>query len=123
MSQDIFCRFTQIESKIFRCIKCGVSIEILDNYSEAPVLLCSSSLNRDTTDNAAFSSAIMSLSDTKNSEELADDDLLIYRHNICTGCEFFNGSTCEKCGCPVSRVKAFANKLAIKNNRCPIDKW
>ncbi len=62
----------------------------------------------------------------KSSQRLIDK-----RYNICTGCKHFNftvqkhnvKATCDECGCNLSNKKVFMNKLAWKDQRCPLDKW
>lgn len=121
---NIFCSFNMIAEGLFRCSKCGRSIEILDGYEDPPMILCQALLDRNLSGDSKYVENIRNISDTNNSlEEVADDDLIVYRHNICMGCEFYKNNVCEKCGCNISRVKSYANKLASKNSRCPIDKW
>jgi hypothetical protein len=45
------------------------------------------------------------------------------RFAICQGCEFYAGSACSKCGCPVVREQKFVSKLAWANEKCPVGKW
>jgi hypothetical protein len=45
------------------------------------------------------------------------------RFAICQGCEFYDGSACSKCGCPVVREKRFVSKLAWADSECPVGKW
>ena len=45
------------------------------------------------------------------------------RYDICSSCEFFDGSACTKCGCPISRQARFISKLDWADQHCPIDKW
>lgn len=54
---------------------------------------------------------------------MASDEEVIRRHDICLGCEFYKGNSCQKCGCPVNRQKQFISKLSWANERCPIGKW
>lgn len=43
---------------------------------------------------------------------------------ICKDCEHFNGKGCGKCGCRVKKGgEAWTNKLKMKTEHCPIDKW
>ena len=54
-----------------------------------------------------------------------------YRYGICEGCEFFQVNiennevitTCNVCGCALSKKKIFMNKLAWKDQKCPEGKW
>jgi hypothetical protein len=45
------------------------------------------------------------------------------RFAICQGCEFYDGSACSKCGCPVVRESRFVSKLSWANEKCPVGKW
>jgi len=45
------------------------------------------------------------------------------RHAICVGCEFFDGKACTKCGCSVSRQRAYISKLSWATESCPVGKW
>lgn len=51
------------------------------------------------------------------------------RFAICAGsdsttkCEFFNGQSCDKCGCPISAEKRTISKLAWATQSCPVGKW
>jgi len=46
---------------------------------------------------------------------------------ICVDCDFFEtdntDSKCLQCGCHLSRQKKFLNKLAWKDQKCPVGKW
>jgi len=48
-----------------------------------------------------------------------------YRFDICGRCESFDkqNSQCMQCGCNLSRKKVFLNKLAWKDQQCPLGKW
>ena len=60
----------------------------------------------------------MSFFDEFKDYVLADNDIAMYRINICSQCEFLKKHTrCEKCGC-FMKVKT---RLATA--RCPIGKW
>lgn len=55
------------------------------------------------------------------------------RYNICCSCDFFEVlefnekvaiARCNNCGCTLSNDKKyFLNKLAWKDQKCPINKW
>ncbi len=45
------------------------------------------------------------------------------RMSICQKCEYFKDNSCLLCGCTVIRDKNYNNKLAKKNQHCPIFKW
>ncbi len=43
------------------------------------------------------------------------------RHDICTACPHFDGKACGKCGCPISRERAWLSKLSWADQSCPDD--
>lgn len=45
------------------------------------------------------------------------------RLSICKVCEFYNGTACTKCGCPITMKDNFANKVNWKSEKCPENKW
>ena len=45
------------------------------------------------------------------------------RFAICQHCEHFDGKSCQKCGCPVTRDRLFISKLAWAGEKCPVGKW
>lgn len=60
--------------------------------------------------------------------------LINHRYDICQGCKYFSfvsstkdkpeiKATCNLCGCGLSDKKIFMNKLAWKDQKCPIEKW
>ena len=51
------------------------------------------------------------------------DEEVAARHAICVGCEYFDGKSCTKCGCPVSRERAYISKLSWAGESCPVGKW
>ena len=51
------------------------------------------------------------------------DEQVAARHAICSGCEYFDGKACKKCGCPVSRERTYISKLSWAGESCPIGKW
>ena len=51
------------------------------------------------------------------------DEQVQARHAICTGCEFFANNACTKCGCGISRDRAYISKLHWADQSCPVGKW
>jgi hypothetical protein len=55
--------------------------------------------------------------------QIATEDQVNYRLEICKSCEFWNASgfartgSCKKCGCSTQA------KLRMATSKCPIDKW
>lgn len=41
----------------------------------------------------------------------------------CKPCEHFTGGSCSKCGCAVNGDKKLLNKLAMRSEACPLEKW
>lgn len=65
-----------------------------------------------------------SLSDlTDSSHNQCSQAQIDARLAICNTCEFYQNSTCLKCGCALSRERNFMNKLYWKDKSCPIGKW
>ena len=54
----------------------------------------------------------------KSSQFLIDS-----RYIICQDCDSFHEGQCLECGCNVSRKKVFLNKLAWRDQKCPLDRW
>lgn len=42
---------------------------------------------------------------------------------ICSSCEHFTGSHCNQCGCYCIEENRLVNKLTIKTEHCPLNKW
>lgn len=55
----------------------------------------------------------------------SSNELILTRYNICLGCESFDrkNSQCLECGCNISDKKVFLNKLAWKDQKCPLGNW
>lgn len=51
------------------------------------------------------------------------DEQVAERHAICVACEYFDGKACTKCGCPVSRERAYISKLSWAGESCPVGRW
>jgi hypothetical protein len=51
--------------------------------------------------------------------------LINHRHNICSSCNKFDSKNakCMICGCNINKERILLNKLAWKDQKCPIDKW
>lgn len=47
------------------------------------------------------------------------------RYRTCLGCDQFDkvNSQCLVCGCNISKKSKFLNKLAWKEQKCPLEKW
>ncbi len=51
------------------------------------------------------------------------DEQVADRHAICTACEYFAANVCTKCGCGISRERAYISKLHWADQSCPVGKW
>ena len=51
--------------------------------------------------------------------------LINYRFSICQNCPEYDykHKECSICGCNINNKKQFMNKLAWKDQNCPINKW
>lgn len=58
--------------------------------------------------------------DPKN---LCSDEQIQQRLQICSECDHYKDNSCLLCGCVVVREINYMNKLAHKDQKCPIDKW
>ena len=120
----MFCDLTTTDKDKYICKNCHTTIKIVDQHSEPPLILCKQFLfQNDTVNTENIKNFVQSTEDTRNGYELCSDNQIIQRHNICMGCEFYHNQMCSKCGCSVTNLKTYANKLASKNSECPIGKW
>lgn len=58
-----------------------------------------------------------------NTESLCSQEQIKERLAICETCEHYKDNSCLLCGCVVVRESNYMNKLAHKDQKCPIDKW
>lgn len=49
--------------------------------------------------------------------------LINSRYSDCQECESFYDNQCLECGCRITKKKEFLNKLAWKDQECPLDRW
>lgn len=70
-----------------------------------------------------FSSAVVH--DVATGMQRCTEEEMDERIEICKTCPFYNheDSSCNKCGCSLSRKKIYRNKLYWKSTGCPIGKW
>ena len=52
-------------------------------------------------------------------------NLIDQRFAICNSCESYDQiyHQCVICGCNINKQKIFMNKLAWKDQKCPLNKW
>jgi len=116
----MFCQFIKISDTEYLCSACGTTAEVIDHSSDTPIIPCSN----------PFKNEQLNINKLKNQldndidkEDLCSDIEIEHRYVLCSGCEFFTNNTCSKCGCILNRYRVHLNKLAIKNEKCPMNKW
>lgn len=118
--ETIFCNFVKIKDNVFECSKCGNIVTAKTESDLSPVLPCKSPL---LSDNIASSVIKFGSEIDHMKNDLCSEERIQIRYNTCQQCEFFKDNSCEKCGCTVIRDRNYLNKLAVKSEHCPIDKW
>ncbi len=58
-----------------------------------------------------------------NQEDLCSQEQINNRLEICKKCSYYQNDICLMCGCTVVRETNYRNKLAKKDQSCPINKW
>ncbi|MCR9116082.1 MAG: hypothetical protein NXI22_03935 [bacterium] len=54
----------------------------------------------------------------------SDEEVTEIFDNLCGPCEHFNGDSCDKCGCKISKSRsAMQNKIRMSTEHCPIKLW
>lgn len=121
------CTFYPIGIDTYQCSKCGVVIES-DDF--APIWPCRSKniVEHVTVKHYTFLDKCKSFLKALwlqiiTGFKLCTNTEILYRYNICKGCEFFNNGACSHCGCPIFRDKKLLSKLSWRSSHCPINKW
>lgn len=88
-----------------------------------------------TSDQALEADILASILENKTTDSNTHNDIDTSEHNlcseseiesrlqICNSCEHYKNNSCLLCGCVVVREANYKNKLAHKDQKCPIDKW
>jgi hypothetical protein len=124
----ITCEFIKISEDMAQCTKCGNVIQILDDFDMMPFFPCGSAIDElfdnDNIDPAKIKNRVTEdgPGDLDVANQCSDEEIKT-RFEICKSCEHFDNNTCQQCGCILSRDKIFLNKLAWKDQNCPISKW
>ena len=118
---NIFCEFIQTSTIDYKCIKCGNIVKSMDQQEGPPILPCFNPLGTSRPDLSAIKNNVSSAH--KNEKDLCSNEEIEHRYSVCVDCEFFKNNSCTKCGCVLNRNRIYMNKLAIKNEKCPINKW
>lgn len=66
---------------------------------------------------------IKKIQDSNNPDNLCSSEQIDNRLAICNTCEYFQNNSCLLCGCTVIREANYQNKLAHKDQKCPVGKW
>lgn len=115
---SMFCSFIQIDETTYECYKCGISLVLQDSVPEPPLIPCAAQL----TEYSASNIKKFILNDS-NANSLCSEQEIDHRHSICESCPSFKDNSCAECGCQLSRDKVYMNKLALKDQSCPLGKW
>lgn len=75
-----------------------------------------------TVDMNNLNSMIDSIKESK-SKNLCSQEQINSRLEICKSCEYYKDNACMLCGCVIVRESNYTNKLAHKDQHCPIMKW
>lgn len=125
------CDFIRMNDYQYKCRTCGTTIANFEG-SDYPTLICYAKVNEynpeeygirithiDQNDEPKIDPASQKIEDLKKCslEEIEQ------RFQVCNSCEFYKNNTCEKCGCYLVRDQVYMNKLAWKDQSCPIGKW
>lgn len=122
------CDFIYIDDKIIKCIRCGNTLEIVDNIDEFPIFPCFGVLQDPFKTTLSGAEAIKKEAsamapDNLSTDEMCSSEQILERYQICGSCEYFENNTCSKCGCFLSRDRIFMSKLSWKEAECPVGKW
>jgi hypothetical protein len=69
-----------------------------------------------------IASMIQAIKAGKN-HNMCSEEQINERLTICSSCEYYKDNSCMMCGCVVIRDANYSNKLAHKDQACPIMKW
>lgn len=61
--------------------------------------------------------------EANNPDNMCSTQEIQHRLSICEKCEHYQDNSCTLCGCVVIRESNYMNKLAHKDQQCPINKW
>lgn len=70
----------------------------------------------------SIDSMVQSIKDKKENN-LCSEEQINSRLEICKSCEYYKDNSCMLCGCVIVRESNYTNKLAHKDQHCPIMKW
>jgi hypothetical protein len=129
---DLMCEFIKTENFRYKCRLCGTVAMSFDPL-EYPSIICATKIKMYPPEQHGIIfkpiDPQMDPSNQIKTDQAIDEikkcstEQIEERFSICSGCEFYKESTCEKCGCHTVRDQIYMNKLAWKDQECPIGKW
>lgn len=132
IDKNIFCEFQPTENeKEFLCNICGSLLTMEEGLPEdLPFIPCTTKMAREENKKLLpslvkrirnFISSLWKhiISGAKRTSKKERQERL----DICSKCEYYDGSVCLQCGCPILREANFISKLDWKDQHCPINKW
>lgn len=104
----------ELNGELYKCRVCGYEFSRIVNRKCGP-----SGLKKAENFGKAVVKHVFSGSERASQEEIDR------RYEICKECPLFRDEICNhnSCGCNVSNKQKFLNKLAWKDQQCPLDKW
>lgn len=132
IDKNIFCEFKPTENeKEFLCTLCETLLTIEHgSLDDLPLIPCTVKMQREENKkifpsffkrvknfiSSLFKHIVSGAKKTSKKERQE-------RLDICSKCEYYDGSVCLQCGCPILREANFISKLDWKDQHCPINKW
>lgn len=109
------CKFRQIAENLYECEVCHFQYKNGDVHRNCGP----SGVKKVVNFSKAITTHVLSGSKRATQEEI-DARLL-----ICKDCPLFHNDVCNHndCGCNVNNKNKFLNKLAWKDQKCPLSKW
>lgn len=127
---DMTCEFVRTNEYQYKCMVCGTTVSNFHGI-DYPTLICKSKLSIYQPEDYGIRLSEIEPDTEENIESYRKiDDLkkcsideIEHRFAICASCEYYKNNTCEKCGCYLVRDQVYMNKLAWKDQECPLGKW
>ena len=97
----------------------GLNSDNLQNAAVDMVIKANGSIPANTGNLASMMEAIKA----GQNANMCSEEQINERLKICNSCEYYKDNSCMLCGCVVIRDANYTNKLAHKDQACPIMKW
>jgi hypothetical protein len=131
---DIFCEFEHKDDNTYVCKLCNNRMSYVSKDGEIPKIPCVTKLSKPipvpkvqhqqpALHKKIFNFIVAVYNHIRNGGKRTTLEERTKRLNICTGCEYYDGIACTKCGCPITRYQQYISKLDWKDQKCPIGKW